>query len=54
MGLFGRDTKLDREAVFEQLKIDKPKLKIGLRNITATGKMWIIITKIFLITQPTK
>ena len=23
MGLFGRDTKLDREAVFEQLKIDE-------------------------------
>ena len=33
MGLFGRDTKLDREAVFEQLKIDE-----GVVNeITWTG-----------------
>ena len=34
MGLFGRDTKLDREAVFEQLKIDE-----GVVNeITLIGK----------------
>ena len=30
MGLFGRDTKLDREAVFEQLKIDEQKLQLKL------------------------